>query len=86
MRQDQLAMQEQLRAAEHKTAATEARLAAEKQQRQQVIAACQPILAWVSTCLSTLTTSSEYIVCSDCSNPQDSALRLVGFQSVSRQS
>lgn len=54
MQRDQLAMQEQLRAAEHKTAATEERLAVEQQQRQQLLAACQPILAWVRTYLDLL--------------------------------
>ena len=47
MQKDQLAMQEQLRAAEDRSAATEEHLAVQKQQRQQLVAACEPILALV---------------------------------------
>ena len=51
MQKDQLAMQEQLSAAEGRSAAAEERLAVQQQQRQQLAAACEPILAWVRTCL-----------------------------------
>lgn len=51
MQKDQLAMQEQLRAAEGKSAAAEERLTLSQQQRQQLVAVCEPILALVKACL-----------------------------------
>ena len=50
MQKDQSSMQEQLRAAEDRSAATTGRLAVQQQHMQQLLAACEPILDLVRTC------------------------------------
>ena len=54
MQKDQLAMQQQLRTAEHRSAAVDKRLTFQQRQRQQLVAACEPILAWVCACINAL--------------------------------
>lgn len=47
MQKDHAAMQEQLRAAEDRSAATAGHLAVQEQHMQQLLAACEPVLALV---------------------------------------
>lgn len=54
MQKEQVSVQEQLRAAEDRSAGAEERLTSQQKQRQQLIAACESILAWVRTCRNVL--------------------------------
>lgn len=64
MQRDQLAMQEQLRAAEDRSAAATGNLALQKQHGQQLLAACEPLLALVRTCVNVLSLASRAVSCS----------------------
>ena len=48
MQKDQLAMQEQLQKAEDRVKVAQQEAAVHQQQKAQLLAACHPILAWVS--------------------------------------